>query len=97
MKKAIVIIALLFATIAHAGPECRTYGLDYDSDHYAIRFACETSGIGAAYTIVNGFEYPAYLYLFTGDRVVVLKLGEFNYADGELRHESGIVFELEPN
>ena len=92
MKRIAIICLLLLTTIAHADPSCRTYSMDYNGNYYAIRFSCETSGIGAAYPVINDVEYPAHLYMFTGDMIYVLSLTEFEYVSGALWHDSGLVF-----
>jgi hypothetical protein len=85
---AIAIILAIYG-LAYAGPECKTYGLFYVGEYYSIRFSCETSGIGAAYTAVNDVQYSTYLYFFTGDMVYIPGFANFEYLDNGIWWDGG--------
>jgi hypothetical protein len=75
-------------TSAIAGPECKTYTMNYEGNLYTFKFSCETAGIGGVETIYNNVEsHQWFLYLYDGDAwVAVLKVGYFELMGDYLYH-----------
>lgn len=99
MKKRILIclaiaIGISIGTCYADGPECKTYGFTYGTNHHRIHFSCN-SGLGTVRTETNGKMWPE-VYIFFWDAqmpyVVVAKLANFVMGEGLLLHkETGII------
>jgi len=92
----IIALSLAIYGLAHAGPECRTYGMYSETgDHYQIEFDCRIADgfLGVLNLLNNGEVTLQRVYIFvidpeTGEPTVFIpKVCKLIYADDELIYQ----------